>query len=252
MRRSRWQLAAALLLGAGVGPAVAGEWSYHGSLGLSTGRYTLSDRSTLALLSNGLTWSGDRWRVSAAVPFVYQDTPFLTSAGVTPLPTDPEVELDELGVGDPLVRIDFQGGAATGRWGLFVGAKAPLGDESSGFSTGEWDTGGGVTFGGAAGGGRVFGEVGFWRFGDPPGLEIEDAATATLGYFRPLADGSWAWMVLIGGFSEGIAGADAPVDVGVTLLRQPVGRVSWSIGLGAGLTESAPDARLVVGWSVDL
>jgi hypothetical protein len=168
--------------------------------------------------------------------------------GEVVVPDPDTVEFDETGVGDPLLRFDVRlTDAGRASWGLFAGAKAPIADEESGFGTGEWDFGGGVTYGASAGRGRIFGELGYWVYGDIELYELDDPVVATLGYTSPFGD-RWSWLVALYGASTAFDEVDGPVEASASL-RRAFDRGALSLTLGAGLTETAPDLRLTLGWS---
>lgn len=277
-----------LVLLLGVAPAFGDGPTYSGSLGVASGDYTLTETTTSLLFVHSLGWTAGRWRFSVGVPIVHQDTPYVTYVGGVPVPTgrrwgatsssptaevrasgsgpgsgrqlrdgrvvvpDPEVvDFTKTGVGDPLLRADLRLGPPSGRWGLYLAAKPPLADETDGFGTGEWDAGVGVTFAAPSGPGRFFAELGWWSYGDPAGYELEDPVVGSVGFVRAI-DERWSWLATVTAVSEGFDGADGPVEVGVSLSRSFVGGRFLSLALGAGLTETAPDYRVTVGWSTGL
>lgn len=279
---------ATLAAAAGAPPAAAGELLYTGTLSGASGDYTLSEETTSVLLLTGLSYRTERWRLSGSIPLIYQDTPFLSYAGGTPVPTgrrfgdgsgmdgdgngdgggngsrsdrgrgpvivpDPDtLDFSETGVGDPLLRVDLEiarGGGSTA--GVFASVKPPLADEDSGFGTGEWDAGGGVTFSRRAGAGLLLVELAYWSFGDLPDLELEDPFAASLAYGRPVGGGAVSWLAAVSGFTETLDGADGPVELSLTFSRQrPEGGRRLSLTVAAGLTETAADGRVALGWSV--
>jgi hypothetical protein len=286
-------------------PAAADGLSYHGSLGVFNGDYTLSEETTSVVLLNGIAWLQGRWRVAVDLPLIYQDTPYVSYAGGIPVPTgrrwsqsqglaavsassqtgsqsgasngtqagdpngtlgqgrqeqggkvlvpDPDtVEFDETGVGDPLMRVDLRlGGSDRTRFGLFGGVKAPIVDVDDGFGTGEWDFGGGVTFGAAAGRGRIFGELGYWVYGDLDLYELDDPMVATVGYGASF-DERWSWLASLYAATASFDEVDGPAEASVAFQRAFDGGRFLSLTLGVGLTETAPDVRLTLGWSSSL
>lgn len=272
-------------------PALGDGATYSGSLGVANGDYTLSEETTTLLFFHNLGWTSGRWRFSVGVPIVHQDTPYVTYAGGVPVPTgrrwgasgtaataevrssgsgsgpgaarrlqdgkvvvpDPDtVDFSETGIGDPLLRADLRLGAAGGPgWGVFLAAKPPVADEADGFGTGEWDAGGGVTWAAPAGRGRLFAELGWWSYGDPDAYELDDSLVGSAGFGAPIGS-KWSWLAALSLVSEGFDGADGPVEASVSFARAFAPARSLSLTLGAGLTETAPDYRLTVGWSAGL
>jgi hypothetical protein len=278
---------AAGLISVLVVPAAPAEIVWSGSLGYATGDYTLSETTETWFLVNELAWVDERWSLSLTVPVVDRSTPYVTLVGgVQPIPTgrrygapaepaapahaaaagtgggarrrgggtidvpDPETfEYSSTGVADPSLRLEielFRPG--TRRLALYAAAKAPLADEDEGLSTGEWDCGAGLAFAAGIGRGELLGELGWWRFGDLPDLEIDDSAVLWLAYGRPLG-GDWSWRLSASAWSQGFDGADAPAEAGFSLRRHLAGGGRLSATVGAGLTDTAPDLRFALGWS---
>lgn len=284
-------LLATLVLLAAPLAAQGGEWTYSGSLGVASGDYTLSETTTSVIVDSSISWKSDRFRISASIPVISQDTPYVTYVGGVATPTgrrlgmsslpsaaqsgsggegsggsgasrgggeivvpDPETQnFDKIGLGDPLLRADIQlGGSALANVGFFVAAKAPIADESSGFGTGEWDFAGGITLDWAFGDGHVFGEAGYWNYGDLSDLELEDPLSLTLGYGRVVGEGKWSYIASLWALSEGVDATDAPAEASFTLSRRLEPGRSVSLTLAAGLTDSTSDFRALVGWSTGL
>jgi len=247
-----------LLLSAVAVPSMAGDWTYSGSLGVASGTYGLSERTTSVSLFNGLSWSRERFRFSASIPVLYQDSPYITYPGGVPTPTGEPggtgaPGYDDIGIGDPLLRFDARvAGTLASGVGVFLSAKPPLADPDSGFGTGEWDLGGGVSVHSQAWGGRLFAEVGYWSYGDLPDLKLEDPLVATFGYGRIVSGGDWSWMVSAWALSETIDQVDGPAELSVAVMRRLGDRRWLSLTVAAGLNDSAADWRAVVGWTIGL
>jgi hypothetical protein len=108
----------------------------------------------------------------------------------------------QTGVGDPLVRGDVEilrDTASRPSLRLHAAAKLPLMDPGDGFSTGEWDVGSGISLAKRVGHNAVFADVAYWRFGDPPGLELKDAVAYSAAYGRTMPNGRWSIMASVSG-----------------------------------------------------
>lgn len=264
------------------------EITYTGSLQGASGTYTLSETTRSLLFFNGLSVRKGRWNLSASVPVIYQDSPYVTYAGGTPVPSgrrlgseedsgtqstpagagsasrrggtvvvpDPAtLDFSETGVGDPVFRADFSVSDRTSsrpRLGLYAATKPPLADEDSGFGTGEWDYGAGLTISKQAGSILLLADLGYWIYGDPSDFEIKDPLAFSLAMGRPFADSRSSILGSVWGSTETVDGIDGPVQLGVTLSRLVSSGRSLSVTLSAGLTESAPDYSLAAGWRVGL
>jgi hypothetical protein len=282
-------LALAAALWASSAPATAQQIVYIGSAQVASGDYIFTERTTSFFIVNGLELTFGPVRVSGTLPAIVQSTPWITY-GVVPVPSGGResaevgnqigrgrgsgsgsgtgatgrtvvvLPIEELayqtGIGDPLVRGDVEivsDVAARPSVRLHAAAKIPLRDPDSGFSTGEWDVGSGISLAKSAGRNSVFADVSYWRFGDPAGLELQDAVAYSAAYGRTLATGRWSLMASVSGWSTMIEGADPPVEVGLGVTRL-VGAANRGVSLFAnvGLTETAPDFSIALGWRVGL
>ncbi len=281
--------AAALAAVAGAAAGQESAINYFGSFQHASGEYTLSETTRSSLLFNGLSYRKGRWSFSASIPLIYQDSPFVSYAGGSPVPagrrqgmetqdgTDggtggihgegsgkggtvdvpsPDtLDFDKSGVGDPLFRADFavsESRAEGPGFGVYAVAKPPLADEDSGFGTGEWDYGAGITISRQAGSILFLADLGYWVYGDLPDLELKDPLTFSLGLSHSLSGGRLLVGASVWGSTETVDGVDGPLQIGITASRLVGSGRSYSLTLSAGLTESAPDHSLSVGWRVGL
>ncbi len=281
--------AAALAAVAGVAVAQEPAITYIGSLQYASGNYTLSETTSSSLLFNGLSYRRGRWRLSASIPLIHQDSPFVTYSGGMPVPAgrrqavetddgtdggvggihgsgsgrggtvvvpDPgTLDFNKSGVGDPLFRADFaisEGRADGPDFGVYLAAKPPLADEDSGFGSGEWDYGAGITVSKRAGQNFLVADLGYWVYGDLPDLELMDPLAFSFGLGRSLPGGRYSVLGSVWGSTETVDGVDGPVQVGVTGSRLMDSGRSLNVTLSAGLTESAPDYSLSLGWRLGL
>jgi hypothetical protein len=145
--------------------------------------------------------------------------------GSVVVPDTDTLTFDETGVGDPLLGVDFgvlgpgDTGGTGAKLGLYVAAKLPVADEDSGFGTGEWDYGAGVTVSGKAGVTLLFADLGFWVFGDLPDLELKHPLVYSLGIGRPLPKEKYSILAAVSGYTETIEGADGSTQLALTLDR---------------------------------
>ena len=68
-------------------PSVAQQVTYHGSIQIATGDYFFTERTRSVYLSNGLTAELGRFTLSATVPIVLQDSPWISYSVVGTIPT---------------------------------------------------------------------------------------------------------------------------------------------------------------------
>jgi hypothetical protein len=255
--------------------ATAQEVAYTGGLQFSTGKYLFESRTESVYLLSGVDVEMGRVRLTASLPFIIQNTPWI-AYGPVPLPSGgrrageitrqtgrgqrrillPVADVETLaGIGDPLLHADVEVlRAAPGRASIRLGAdaKLPVTSASDGFGTGEWDFGASVSVFKSAGVHSLSGDLAFWRFGDMDDLVLEDAWAYSAAYGRALASGRWSVVVSASGFSSIIDGHDPPVQVGVGLGRVFSSRGMLTGMLSFGMTDTAPDISVGLGWRVGL
>jgi hypothetical protein len=128
--------------------------------------------------------------------------------------------------------------------------KAPLTSVEDGVGSGEWDysLGGGVAL--AVGSGMVFADARYWWLGDMPDLELVDGFSYGLGASLPFADSRGSALLSLSGMSAIIETMDAPISLSGSVGYRVRDPLFLSAGLSVGLTESASDFVVYVGWSV--
>lgn len=252
-------------------PSPAQELRYSGSVGYSTGDYTLQEPTTSIAILNGLAVAATRWSVSVNLPVVIQNTGAVSYVGGTQIPTGPSRAdmggrpgmnpLDPSGtretgtyqtvVGDPMARATFtpyQGFGTLRFIDLQAMAKAPVADTASGVGTGQWDVGAGISAGIGLGQTYLFGDVAVWSPGDLPALELKEYASVSVGIGQSLGDD---WSALASGVysTPVIDGISPPVSIGGGLSYRIGTSGGINIGASFGLTDSSPDLSVFLGWS---
>lgn len=263
--------------------------TYFGGLSYAAGSYVFDTRSNTFYLSNGLRLDLGRVDFALSAPVVVQDGGLVTQvADGMPFPTggtqsgfvrdrhsgqtlgtrrghhsprtDSTSELVftdryDMGLGDPYL-------SATGQ--LFTGygtlrsvslsgfAKAPLADRESGFGSGAWDVGAGASMVFGVGRALLLLDGAYWWLGDLPELELIDGVRYAVGASAPVFSGEGSAMVMLTGMSRTIETMEPPVSVLLSVSRSVGDRTFLSLGMGVGLTESASDVSVSLGWSVRL
>ncbi|MDX1638679.1 MAG: hypothetical protein R3281_11965 [Balneolaceae bacterium] len=69
------------------GSAQSQQVTYNGSLQFAAGSYFFDESTSSFSLSNGLGWSGDRTSVSISLPYIIQNSPWITYGAAGSLPT---------------------------------------------------------------------------------------------------------------------------------------------------------------------
>ncbi|HEX6536637.1 MAG TPA: hypothetical protein VF041_18770 [Gemmatimonadaceae bacterium] len=294
-RRRAARAAAGVVLAAwAIAPAAvrAQSLAYTGALQGSTGEYIFTERSFSLALYNGLSLSLGRLRLSASLPVVLQNTPWVTLGGTGPVPTGgPQHEMtgeqmggggmgeggqgrrggsvvlpdtggyDEVGVGDPMLfaSIELFGDRGSRPAVAITGAvKAPVADAAQGFGTGEWDYSAGFSLSKSVGRALLFLDGSYWMLGDMSGLPLRDVFSYGVSLGVPFGRGgggagaSWSAIVSFSGSQAAIAGSDAPAEAGVLVSRLSPSGRSLAAGVSLGLTRSSPDVSAMIGWRVPL
>ena len=272
------------LLGCATVPIPAQSLSYVGGLQYATGDFIFTQRTWSAYLSNGLIWSSGRLRASASVPLVMQPAGWLQYSGagvvvptggmagsggtqsgsggtmgrgmgggsVTPASGMP---FSRVGIGDPIGRVDvlLAGNAADQRGVSAVGAvKAPLAEVTSGFGTGRWDVGGGLSSAMSVGGMTLFAEAIYWQIGNPPGASLRNAVVYAMSAGRALPRSRWSVVGSVSGASSLWSGLEGPVQAGTGVGYLLDSGSSVFVTAAAGLTRTAPAIATGIGWRVPL
>ena len=164
-------------------------------------------------------------------------------------PGDYETHLGDPSFGATLTLVE--GSGALRAVDLSGWAKAPLADLESGVGTGEWDVGAGASVTLGAGRLLMFGDVGYWRYGDLPDLELQDGFTYGAGVGTPVGERG-SLMLSFSAAETLIEAVDAWADLSLLGGYRLGERTTLSAGVGVGLTEAGADASAFVGWRVGL
>jgi hypothetical protein len=262
--------------------------AWIGNVQYATGDYVFTQRTWSAYVSNGLTWTSSRVRVSATLPIVVQDggwvqyggagmmlptggmsTPSGSSDGTSSnnggmmggsmhggmMTPSSNMLFGNVGVGDPCGRIEpavWPGDATSARLSIVASAKAPLSSVSHGFGTGEWDAAGGLSGRVTIGSTMLFGDATYWSLGNPPGASLRNVVAYSVAVGRPLPGYRWSVLGSVTGVTSYWPGVAAPAQAGIGM-GYVLESGSSINALGAfGLTHTAPTISLGMGWRVPL
>jgi hypothetical protein len=264
-----------LVLSTLVTHAAAQDVAYTGGVQFATGRYLFETRTNSVYVLSGLDVAAGPLRLAASIPVVVQSTPWITS-GPVPLPAGgqqageltrqmgrghrrivlPATGLETLvGFGDPLLRGEVElvrDAPNHPSVRVLAGAKPPLASIDDGFSTGAWDYGTGVSVSKRAGVHSFSADASFWHFGDLEELPLKDAWSYSASYGRVLAGGRWSLFVSGSGFTTIIDGQDPPVQIALGIGRAFSSRRALTGMLSFGVTDTAPDVTVGIGWRLSL
>jgi hypothetical protein len=255
-------------------PASGGAVSYIGSVQLAQGTYFFDQTLRGVSFMNGFSLNAGAFTLSASIPLIYQSSPYVSYSGIGVLPSGgaesdlvkgrqgkepvvlPEpVEYRQYGVGDPLLYMGirlWEEGKVVPSLQVVGQAKVPLATLESGFGTGEWDYGAGISLGKRLGGVFLFADLGYWVLGDLPDLELKNPWSYVVSMGLPLSGGKAALMLSYSGLTEIIAGVEPPSALGLGLSIRVGSRSSLLFNGSLGLSESSPDFSASFGWSIGL
>lgn len=271
----RASLLCAVLLAPGVTFAQsARQLTWTGSVQVASGDYTFGQRTTSVYVATGLTLDASRFRASFSVPYVAQSDAWVQVVGGGVVPSggmhgdasgsvgrqsgmmgEPQSGGGHgaMGLGDPIARLDFdlvgsRGSPATLR-GLLA-TKMPLAGLASGFGTGKWDFGAGLAAAGLANGTFLFADATYWALGDPATVNLRDIVSYGLGVGHSIANGRFGVLGSLIGATSVAAGIPASLQAGGSVNYRTVGGRDILVTVLTGLSRSAPDISLGVGWRV--
>lgn len=84
----------------------------------------------------------------------------------------------------------------------------------------------------------------------PRGVDFEDTLSYSVGVGRVLGASRWSAMVSLAGFSKGLEGAAAPVQLNAALLTLISRRQSIAVSAGIGLNDSSGGFSLGTSWRI--
>ncbi|NND73221.1 MAG: hypothetical protein HKN43_16730 [Rhodothermales bacterium] len=255
---------------------------YSGSAQFSVGDYIFSEQTNSLYLANQLGLSHQRFAARLTVPVVRQNSPWVsyTTAGSvsTGGPAQGEVRGrgDQSGQGrrggDPITVVDtsdfktiavsdpsltlsfsllndmFQGRSVQVRGS----AKAPVSQPDDGFGTGAWDYSLGVSAMRRLRRAVVFVDVAYWVLGDMEELSLNNSLSYGLSFGRSLGDGSDTVLASFSGSTVIVPGTEPALLVGLGLGHSFDSGNGVSANASIGLTESAPNVSVGVGWRIGL
>lgn len=262
----------------GSAAAVAQQVTYSGSALALSGRYGLTQTTRSFVLTNGLAMQQGRWRAALSVPLVMQDARWIQFGGGMVTSGGPhrsdsmtaggmggmmggsrtgsaDAAHGIVGIGDPIARLDFTA-RDEGRYApavrMAIAAKAPVSSATSGIGTGRWDGAAGLLLSKTSGRTMLYSDAFYWVVGRTPLAPIQNLVAYSLGIGRLVGDGHLGVLASVSGSTPYVRGLAAPVQagLGVTARRDDGGALS--VFASAGLTRTAPDVSLAVGWTFAL
>ena len=257
-----------------VAPPVWGSTvAYSGSIQYARGNYIFDQTTSSMFMFNGFSFSSEGLNLSASIPVIFQSTPYVSYSGVGILPSGgsehtqvsgkqgknqevilPEpVDYEQFGIGDPTVSLGLRllkESKLFPNVQLVVQAKLPLASIEKGFGTGEWDYSGGLSLSKALGKTFLFVDMYYWMLGDLPDLELKDTVSYSIALGHPLSGGKYALLVSYSGSTNIISEVTPPSFLGFGFSYRIDAKKSLMLNASLGLTESAPDFSVSLGWNI--
>jgi hypothetical protein len=234
-------------------PLAAQGAFFEGGLLFARGDDVYVEPTNSGSFSAGLGWSAGRLTLRATVPVFVRDTRLLELRSALPAaaaPTSTRASYD-MALTDPFLQAHVAL-LPPGRTALGVVATVKVPVAAAGeFGTGRWDYGVGASVSRTVGSASLLGlDLGYWRLGDPPDLELQDVlmGSVTLGHSLTRR---WSASVSLSGSRSAIPGYDDPCWLGL-LVGRASGRGMLGVTLSAGLTPTAPDFGVGLIWRVRL
>jgi len=144
----------------------------------------------------------------------------------------------------------YEGFGVVRSLGVRLGIKPPIVGLDSGVGTGEWDLGAGSTVVLGVGDNLIFGDLGFWRYGDIQGLKLTDGFSYAGGFSRSLLGNRASMMVTLAGAQALIPSSESPLSAALGLGYFLGSGRMINVSIAAGLSETSPDWSVTLGWSL--
>lgn len=274
-----------LLLLAGQEYVTAQKVTYSGSLQFSTGSYFFTERTESFYFSNELSMSIDRVRISFTIPYVVQSSPWISYGTTGGIPTGgtghgqvgqhgkgggnqhqdlvrrgrhrvdvPDtVSYRQASFSDPSIYGSlqiFNSSAQTTNLNLNASVKLPFTNPASGFGTGAWDFGTGISLFRRIHTMFLFMDTMYWRMGDMNDLDLINPVTGSAGAGKAFKGGQWMVNTSISGSTKIIGSVDPPLNLNTGLGYMKSSKTLLNSTFSFGLSETSPDFTASVGWSI--
>jgi len=171
------------------------------------------------------------------------------------VPLADTVSYNKYGFSDPnlylSVRLSPDRATATSLY-LNAGVKIPFANPETGFGTGAWDLGAGLSLTQRFGTFFISADAMYWHLGDMQDLNFNDPVSFGLGLGKSWKNGKWLLSGLLTGYTRIIEGYDPPLSLGIGLGHFLTKKITLNANISFGLSESSSDVGGGIGWSVRL
>ena len=277
----------------GVGRVFGQKVYYYGSAQYMTGTYFFERSTNSFYLTNGFRITESGISISLNVPYMVQNTPWISYSGVGYIPTGgPQsgtvgdvgkgrgkggqgqmssvtsataveeavplvdtVSYNKYGFSDPNVYLSARltpGTLTATALYLNASTKIPLADPETGFGTGAWDFGAGLSLTQRFSTFFITADVMYWHIGDMQDLNFKDPLSFGLGLGKSFQNGKWLISSLLTGYTQIIEGYDPPMSLGIGLGHFLTKNIALNANISFGLSESSSDVGGGIGWSIRL
>ena len=236
-------------------PALAQDIAYTGTVFATHGTYLDgAEKSSSLFVFNTVEAGAGRFHASVSVPFISRRTTWTpTGAEVAAGTADTAFKDTATGVGDPWVRAEVRvvDDRLRGVQVSVAGSlKLPMVSAENGLGTGKADAALGGSMYVTQGAASFFVDAMFWKYGDPEGIDFQDALSYGLGVGHVIGSGRWSAAGSLVGFSRGIDGTSPPLQLTLTVLRLLSARQSLALSAGFGLNDRTDRISIGASWRV--
>lgn len=266
----------------GTGTAWAQTLTYNGSAQYARGNYFFTEQTGSFYLNNGMSYSGSGITLSINIPYIIQSSPWISYSSHGLMPTggpnngsvsskgdgqkgrgrriDPgradTISYSKGSFGDPnisgslrFLNSDNRRTTITGNFNI----KFPFTDPTSGYGTGSWDIGAGISFAQRVGSRFVWLlDAMYWQLGDMEELEFKNPLSYSTGIGGFFANAKWMLSANFYGYTRILEDNDPPLSTGIAMGFNLSPTVQLTSNVTFGLTESVPDFSTGFGWSIQL
>lgn len=251
---------------------------YHGSIQFASGKYYFGETSQSMYLNNGVSVSYSKVHIGADLPYVLQNTPWISYSSVggiatggpqhgavsqhtgkgqkgrrTTIEIPDTASYTQSGFSDPTVNIRYDIFTSYNKHqmlSLTSAAKIPFAEPDMGFGTGEWDFSVGASFVSRTQNWFWNANAAYWYFGDLPELVLKEALSYGIGVGRSFVSHTLMTFLTFQGMTKVIGGTEAPLSTGVGLSYKVGPNATLSTNMAIGISEAMPDYSLGIGWNI--
>ncbi len=261
------------------GNAKAGDWSYSGSMQYAYGYYIYTTKTQSYYVLSHLRYRTKRYRLSLGLPVIAQNSSLVAfgGGGMPALPHRPgmprrgvvandgmgrnheggmgvisesNTRQFDFGFGDVFLNGDY---TILNEVGLMPAVtvtgqlKMPTGSTSMGISTGAWDYGAGLSFRKSESHRYAVVDVGYYRLGDTPTTDYQNALSFGAGYGHRFENGKYGFLLYLSGYSKILHDYQAPSQFSFIANYQMNSGVALNGGFNYGLSNTVSDFAIFAG-----